>query len=222
MIKALLLDFYGTVVHEDDIVMTDVCQQISKASPLTATVEEIDSYWWSDFSNRFMVSHGERFQTQRNLELASLDATCSHFNAACDVPQLCETIFAYWQTPPLFDDARDFLSACDLPIMVLSNIDRVDIEAAIAAHGLAFRDVITSEDVRSYKPRPELFQAGLDALGLAPTEVLHVGDSVTSDVIGANELGIPVAWVNRNDKATPAVGVPDFEVSTLTELNAIL
>lgn len=185
-------------------------------------MEEIGGHWWSNFSNRFQVSHGERFETQRNLELASLDATCRHFNAACDVSQLSEAIFAFWQTPPLFDDARDFLSACDLPIMVLSNIDRVDIEAAIAAHRLAFSDVITSEDVRSYKPRPELFQAGLDALGLAPTDVLHVGDSITSDVIGANELGIPVAWVNRNDKAAPAVGIPDFEVSTLTELSTFL
>ncbi len=122
------------------------------------------------------------------------------------------------RAPPIFADALAFLRTIDVGVVVVSNIDRQDIEAAIALHGLSFTDVITSEDVRSYKPRPELFNTGLDALGLRPDQVLHIGDSLTSDVAGAIELGIPVAWINRTDK-TPSGGIqPTYEGTTLTEL----
>ncbi|MCP3991519.1 MAG: HAD family hydrolase [bacterium] len=106
----------------------------------------------------------------------------------------------------------------DLAVVVVSNIDRQDIEAAIALHGLSFADLITSDDVRSYKPRPELFNAGLRALGLRPDQVLHIGDSVTSDVAGATRLGIPVARVNRTGKARRDGIQPTYETMTLTEL----
>jgi len=218
MAKAILLDFYGTVVHEDDTVIGNICRAISDASPVATATEEIGSYWWSVLSRAFRVSYGDNFETQRVLEHASLKDTCEHFKASCDVLELSEMMFAHWQNAPIFEDAQRFLSTVNLPIVVLSNIDRADIETAIAAHGLAFNKVITSEDVRSYKPRHELFRAGLNALGLTPSDVLHVGDSVTSDVIGANELGIPVAWVNRTARAAPTTGEPDFEVSTLAEL----
>ena len=63
---------------------------------------------------------------------------------------------------------RRFCRTVELPVVVVSNIDRQDIQAAIDLHGLAFETVITSEDVRSYKPRPELFVAGLQAARCEP------------------------------------------------------
>jgi 2-haloacid dehalogenase len=97
----------------------------------------------------------------------------------------------------------------------VSNIDRSDIEAAISHHGLVVDLVVTSEDARAYKPRPEPFRLALDLLGLRPDQVLHVGDSLTADVGGANALGIPVAWVNRKGKSTPPQSRLDYEASDL-------
>jgi len=217
-----MLDFYGTVVHEDDVVIDKICTTIKQASPTGASAAEIGSHWWSVFSNAFKNSFGATFQTQRALEQWSLDYTCDNFNASCDTRELSELMFAHWQTASLFEDAVQFLSAIEVPVVVLSNIDRADVEAAIAVHDLDFGHLITSEDVRSYKPRPELFEAGLETLGLGPADVLHIGDSATSDVAGAASLGIPVAWVNRAGKTRPAGIDPDFEVPTLSELIPIV
>ena len=38
---------------------------------------------------------------------------------------------------------------------------------------------------------------GLELLGLDAADVLHIGDSRSSDVAGARSLSIPVAWLNR-------------------------
>ncbi len=220
MVDAVLLDFYGTVVHEDDVVIHQICSTISESATVQATPREIGSYLWAVFSDAFKRSYGDDFQTQRHLELASLVQTVENFGADCDAEELSHPLFAYWERPPIFDDAIHFLDSVDIPVVVVSNIDRCDIETAIDHHGLAFEHVITSEDVRSYKPRPELFVAGLAAASCPADRALHVGDSLTSDVAGAHELGIPVAWVNRAGRPSPETAGPTYEVPSLADLSA--
>lgn len=218
MVDAVLLDFYGTVVHEDDVVIDQICSTISEAATVPVAPGEIGSYWWEVFSDAFKHSYGDDFETQRNLELAALAQTVEHFGAKCDAEELSQPLFAYWERPPIFDDAIQFLDSVEIPVVVVSNIDRPDIETAIDHHGLAFEHVITSEDVRSYKPRPELFVAGLETVDCPAHRALHVGDSLTSDVAGARELGIPVAWVNRAGRPSPSTAAPTYELRSLVDL----
>lgn len=63
--------------------------------------------------------------------------------------------------------------------------------------------MFTSEDAKSYKPREELFELALKETGLKPNEVVHIGDSLGSDVQGANVVGINAIWVNRNLRKVP-------------------
>ena len=220
--EAVLLDFYGTVVHEDDAVIARICDTISHAAAIEITPAEVGRRWWQAFRAGMDRSHGASFRGQRSIELDSLRATIAGCGAACDPVELSRAQFAHWERPPLFGDAVRFLGRVDLPLVVVSNIDRADIETAIAHHRLIVDRVITSEDVRSYKPRPELFLAGLEAVGQPPHRVLHVGDSLSSDVAGANRLGIPVAWVNRTGRAGPATGRPTHEVADLDQLADLL
>lgn len=220
MVEAVLLDFYGTVVHEDDVVVDQICTTISQAATVSVTPQEVGSYWWSVFSEAFKHSFGDSFQTQRRLELAALAQTIDKFSADCDAEELSRPLFAYWQQPPVFEDATQFLNDIDVPVVVVSNIDRFDIQAAIDHHDLTFEHVITSEDVGSYKPRPELFVAGLEAAGCTASRALHIGDSLTSDVAGAQELGIPVAWINRSGSSSPEKSGPTHEVRSLAEVSA--
>ena len=159
-VEAVLLDFYGTVVHEDDVVIAAITDEIESASTMPCTSQDIGAFWWREFSHTCSRSHLASFRTQREIELESLQATCTRFRADCDASALSERLYHYWQQPPIYVDAVQFLALLDLPVIVLSNIDRADIEHAIAFHDLSFDDVITSEDMRSYKPHPELFEAG--------------------------------------------------------------
>ena len=58
-----------------------------------------------------------------------------------------------------------------------------------------FRQVIESAVVGIRKPNPAIFQLGVDALGLQPSEVLVVGDSYTKDIVPAASLGCPTVWI---------------------------
>lgn len=201
-IKAFFVDFYGTVVHEDG----EVIKKITKIITETGKAEElsgIGSFWWTDFQNMFMNSHGETFETQRALEEKSLVHTLEKFGSDADPKELSGMMFAHWVKPPIFEDSKDFFEKSSLPIYIVSNIDTADIMQAIDYHGLKPAGVFTSEDARSYKPRKELFEQALQKTGLKPDEVIHIGDSISSDVKGASVLGINTLWLNRFGKTVP-------------------
>ena len=52
-----------------------------------------------------------------------------------------------------------------------------------------FGATIYSMDVGHAKPRPEIFQTAVSTLGVAPHEILHVGDNERTDVRGALAAG---------------------------------
>ena len=213
MIKAFFIDFYGTIVHEDG----EVIKKITKIICDTGKVDnpkDVDSFWWLDFQNMFLNSYGDSFETQRALERKSLEHTLERFSSDADDSELSDMMFAHWIKPPIFEDSKEFFEKSPVPIYIVSNIDTDDILKAIDFHGLNPAGVYTSEDARSYKPRKELFELALKDTGLRTDEVIHIGDSISSDVKGAGALGIKTLWLNRFGKDIPD-GV--ISISSLSE-----
>ncbi|HET9049787.1 MAG TPA: HAD-IA family hydrolase [Chiayiivirga sp.] len=69
------------------------------------------------------------------------------------------------------------------------------------------------------KPEPSIFHAACERLGVAPHEVLHVGDDPVMDVLGAQRVGMHTAWINRTAADwTQAQVQPDYTVHDLAEL----
>ena len=202
MVKALFLDFYGTVVHEDGEIIREITKIIMNTGGAGST-EEIGRFWWSEFQGMCEKAHGESFETQRALEQRSLENTIERFGSDAGAAELSGRMFDYWMNPDIFEDSKAFFERCPVPIYVVSNIDRQDIRAAMDYHGLSPAGVFTSEDARAYKPREELFRLALESTGLGPKEAVHIGDSLSSDVRGAGRAGIPAVWLNRGGRDVP-------------------
>lgn len=216
--KAILLDFYGTVVYEDYSVIDSICEQIKSNSNSNPSNQEIGYYWWDCFNTMCSNSFGEMFESQRMLELRSIEKTLGKFNANIDPVKVSQLLFDYWAKPPIFPESKEFLEKVELPVCVVSNIDRQDILQAIQHHNLDVTHIVTSEDARSYKPRSEIFRFALNKLSLTPDDVLHIGDSITSDILGAQSLGIRAVWINRHNKTRKNNILPDIECSNLCDL----
>lgn len=202
-VKAVFLDFYGTVVHEDGEVIKKITEIIMETG-CARNGSEIGAFWWNEFQTMFINSYGTTFETQRELEYKSLEKTLNKFKSNANPVELSEMMFEHWIKPPIFNESKEFFNKCPVPIYIVSNIDTADILSALEYHGLNPVGVFTSEDARAYKPRKELFQMALQSVGLNGNEVVHIGDSLSSDVKGAGELGINTIWVNRSSKEVPA------------------
>jgi len=220
--KALFLDFYGTLVHEDDDLIANIAQKISAASPGNPDTKSIASLWWSEFSSGIENSFLGSFQTQRQLESLSLENVLKHFSCSIKTSDIDIALFEYWVNPDIFPETKEFLYKNSLPVCVVSNIDRKDLHEAISYHGLSFDAIVTSEDAKSYKPRCEIFQMALDIMGISPSQVLHIGDSLSSDITGANNCGIDSFWLNRKDRPVPHSIFPTYCGNSLLDILKIL
>lgn len=199
MIKAFFLDFYGTVVHEDGEVVKKISQLIYETGKAESP-SEVDSFWWKDFQNLFNNSYGNTFETQRALEKKSIKHTLEKFASNENIDKLSNYIFEHWVKPPIFEESKKFFEISPLPIYIVSNIDANDVLRAIEFHQLSPSGIFTSEDAKAYKPRKELFELALNTTGLHADEVIHIGDSLSSDVKGASSVGIKAIWLNRFNK----------------------
>jgi beta-phosphoglucomutase-like phosphatase (HAD superfamily) len=148
VIKGLLLDFYGTVVEDDDAIMQAIADQVAADASTSVSGADVMDAWVREYE---AVAAGPQFRTLRDCAMQSLDTVMADVGYADDTSTLCATQFRYWQSPPLRPGTQEFLSRVTVPICVVSDVDRADLHAAMAHHGLAFTAVVTSEDVRAYK-----------------------------------------------------------------------
>ncbi|MDZ7690666.1 MAG: HAD family hydrolase [Balneolaceae bacterium] len=60
-------------------------------------------------------------------------------------------------------------------------------------------NLVISEEVAFLKPQPEIFKHATALTRKKPQEILYIGDSYTSDVIGGASFGWNVAWYTNGD-----------------------
>ncbi len=86
-----------------------------------------------------------------------------------------------------------------------------------------FETIVVSDEVGWRKPRRDIFDAALGRLGVRAAESLFVGDRADMDVLGAQQIGMDAAWINRDGEPLPAgVKAPTYEIRDLGELAKIL
>ncbi len=132
-----------------------------------------------------------------------------------------EIFFAARHQVTLFDDALlalKFLSS-RYPLVALSNGN-----ADVRRIGLGgyFCASISAQEFGVGKPDPRIFHAAAGAADVQPYNVLHVGDDVALDVLGALNAGMQTAWVNRADHLWTHPSSPHETVTTLSELCDLL
>lgn len=86
-----------------------------------------------------------------------------------------------------------------------------------------FGAVAISGEVGVAKPDARIFRFALDALGVEPENVWHVGDSLSTDVAGAKAASLTAVWLNRGGVPwKEGAPKPDYEIRSLRDLAALL
>jgi 2-haloacid dehalogenase len=131
--------------------------------------------------------------------------------------------------PPFADTgaALQALSA-HFKLAVITNCDTDLFRATARQFPVEFSEIVTAEQVGSYKPSRRNFEAAFERLSVPPERILHVAQSIYHDIAPARELGLTTVWVNRRSGkqgtgATPPSGAtPDYEVRDLHGLVELL
>ena len=202
MIKTIFMDYYGTVTYENGPITAEVIKRIYKNSQ-AGSPEEVFRYWWKTFKEKLAEANGENFRTQHDVALESFRKLLEHFHSLEDSRELLARMEEHWRTTPVYEDSRRFLEKVRLPVYFVTNSDDSYVYASMEKYGLHPAGVITSEQAKYSKPRKEIFLYALEKTGLQPEEVVHVGDSLESDVRCPGQVGIRSIWLNREGMPVP-------------------
>lgn len=108
---------------------------------------------------------------------------------------------------------------------ILIGITNGNVDAARIGLTDVMRFVLHPGKGKRMKPWPDMFEQACKMLSVRPAEILHVGDSWSSDVQGARGAGCHSAWLNPGVGASPSMPgmgcLPHIELNQLNELNQI-
>jgi N-acylneuraminate-9-phosphatase len=82
--------------------------------------------------------------------------------------------------------------------------------------------IIVGGEEPEEKPAQSIFNKALTLAKVSAVEAIHVGDSLSSDIDGANHAGIISVWIAPKQNRDPHPSEPDYTVSCVTELPQIL
>lgn len=165
------------------------------------------------------------FTAQRLLSLQRAFAACGIADGG-HVENAFEIYYAARNGVECYADALPALHAlaARLPLVSISNGN-----ADLARIGLRplFAHCISAREFGVGKPAAAIFHDACARLGIAPENVLHVGDDPLLDVVGAHRAGLRTAWLNRHaaswaervaEHTAPHEVAPDLELADLGEL----
>lgn len=183
---ALIADRQGLVL--DPAALDKAFAQVWTEMPIRPATSEPrqddDKNWWRDLVERLLDRIAAR--------VTALDRD-TFFEAAYG--HFAEP--GVWELYPEVDEVLEAL-APRFKLAVISNFDgrlRMILEhLAISKH---FRHVFLSSELGADKPDPLIYQRALRVSGLAPDEVLHVGDDPERDWAAASVAGLDVFRLER-------------------------
>jgi putative hydrolase of the HAD superfamily len=160
------------------------------------------------------------FTAQRKISLSHAFRLTGESEALVD--PAFDAFFAARNDVTLYDDCLPALEhlAARVPIIALTNGN-----ADLQRTGIArfFTGCISAKNIGSAKPETPMFEAASRALGIAPENILHVGDDPWLDVQGAHNAGFQSAWINRTQALWPADVAPArHTITTLGELARLI
>jgi len=86
-----------------------------------------------------------------------------------------------------------------------------------------FEDVLISEEIGVAKPQTGFMEEAFSRMGDPPrSDVLMIGDSLSSDIAGGVDFGIDTCWFNADELPLDGLPKPTYEIADLTEIYGIV
>lgn len=204
-IKAVFLDYTGTMIREDGDDTKKLIEFFMANSDLNHPAEAV-AMVWRLVKQYEMDSYLDNFLTEDEIVDKIIEKCAKEYHLQGDYDYLHVTWQKSWIYAPLFDDVRPFFEQCPYPIYVITNDGEKYIRKSMEEKGLSPAGIVSAETVKAYKPHKEIFEEALKVAGCDKEEVVHIGDSIQSDIAGANNAGIKSIFLNRrNEQIAPDI-----------------
>ena len=232
--KAILFDWAYTLVDlvsEDDRAAFLELMRFLKEKDVELPEFELI---FSEYQDLFYGMIKESRQTQREVNFETvLRYLFFKFNIEIEGKTTWEQILTVYYNVihgvrlvyPEVKTTLETLSESEVRMGIISNTTNPEFikDKELRKTGLIqfFEFTIFSSATPYRKPHPSIFNAAISRLNVDPENILFVGDDLKMDVMGAQSVGMPTAWLNRDGSALVENITPLYQITSLLDLLVI-
>lgn len=217
-VEVLTFDCYGTLIDWE----SGIRRVVIELAEEHGVVEQIEGILVDWESIQFEMIAGE-YRPYREILQASLDETFYRYcvTLRSDEADRLGDEMGHWEPFPDVPEALARLGQ-RYKLAVLSNVDDDTLAQSVKRMGGDFDELITAEQVRSYKPQTAHFEEALRRFGTPAERFLHCAFGFKYDQRPALDSGMLTAWVKRDGWIRDDDVEPTYEVDTVAELAELL
>lgn len=209
-VDALVFDAYGTLYDVHSVARRCEACFPGKGTALSQLwrAKQLEYTWQRSLMQRYAP-----FSTVTRDALAYACAALG-LDAAPHMEALMSEYLAL--TP--FPEVPKALSRLTMKKAILSNGSPEMLEPLVRNSGLRFDAVLSVDELKVYKPAPQVYDLAVRRLG-TPKERIGFVSSNCWDALGAKSFGFRVYWINRGRAPLDRLGfTPDAEIHSLDEV----
>lgn len=143
-----------------------------------------------------------------------------------EIEKIIETYYTEKPLGVLYPEVIHVLSTLkemNYYLMVISNKSYCNPSSLSTYHLDDYLDtIIYSYQVGCAKPGRAIFQYAQNIANVNADEILHVGDSMKADIIGAHRVNWHTALINRTMKKQDGVIQPDYSITSMEQILSIV
>ena len=227
-VRAVLFDVDGTLYRQDTLRLL-MGLELAALPMIKGSYRSATNVWKTLSVFRRIREELRQYGAQSEpLEKLQFAATGKRLGVE---PAVVESIVAEW----MFQRPLKYLRFCrtrgveefvallkdrNVPIGMFSDYP---VREKLQALGLAGTPNLTlcatDPDVNAFKPHPQGFFRACAAWGVAPNEVLYIGNRLEVDAAGAASAGMPCAIVSKRPRRRSVNSYDAFLVSSFAQLN---
>jgi 2-haloacid dehalogenase len=210
-LDALVFDAYGTLFDVHSVLRRCETFWPGKGAALSAAwrAKQLEYTW----QRSLMRAYRPFSQVTRD----ALAHTCEGLGLELSAARQEELMGEYVKLS-LFPDVQGALQKLPGRKAILSNGSPDILDPLVAQSGLRLDAVLSVDELKIFKPAPEVYALAVKRLGVAAGRIGFVSSNCW-DALGAKSYGFRVYWINRAGAPVDRLGfAPDAEVKSLTEL----
>jgi 2-haloacid dehalogenase len=220
-VKALMFDFYGTVVDMQGSLVKAITPYLESKNYTAQPANRVVTWWRRTHFENSMIDGllGREHIPYREIGRQAVDYTLTRAGVPHTMDEVRELVSEIERLEPFPDviAALTELKDAGFTLVILSNGDPDMLEAGVGFSRTEdlWTRVVSVEEAGAFKPHFNTYATGAKAVDLAPSEVLFVANHAF-DCVGAKAAGMHTAFVDRrkrpfgNEYYPPTLVVDDF------------
>lgn len=198
MIKALFLDYTGTVIQHRGEDFTELVNRIVKNSDLKNT-EEVISWWHENAEEMERSCTPDQFLSQHEIAEKMFEKAEKELHLKDDRTQLITLLQNYLMYAPVFDDVRELFDLGKVPVYIVTDCSEDCVRVCTRRHNLHPYGIISSETVRTYMPGEAVYDYAAKTAGYDKAEIMFISRDLTA-LQGAQDAGMMTALIDRKSR----------------------